>query len=357
MHSNGNTHCQLFFLLVYNTKKMLYNICKYKWKTVIKMRTIAILKDCKDSEKDLILSAAHADDRVLFFSDDISLLQSKYAKDVDIIFGEPDIATITALKNLRWIQMTWAGANKYTSCLDYPKHIKLTNASGAFGGVISEHIIAGVLALYKNLRAYQAQLKEGDWQLLDGDDSLEGKRALILGVGDIGSHTAKKLKAFGASTVGIGRTHRETLPFFDEFLGISELDIQLAKADLVIIALPGTPETKGLMNRERIQKMNSNAVFVNVGRGFVADTEALTQALVDKKIKGAVLDVTDPEPLPKDHKLRYMENVVLTPHVSGISWGENDFTRQKIISIFADNLQRDAQNMPLNKQIDFSTGY
>ena len=89
----------------------------------------------------------------------------------------------------------------------------------------------------------------------------------------------------------------------------------------------------------------------------MVDTAALTAALAAKKIRGAALDVTDPEPLPADHPLRNMENVILTPHVSGISWGENDLTRQKIIRIFADNLQKDAQNEPLAHQIDFTQGY
>ncbi len=321
------------------------------------MRTIAILKDCKDAEKAMILSASEKDDQVLFFSDDAALLERGYARQIDVIFGEPDMETLAALPNLRWIQMTWAGANKYTSRADFPANVKLTSASGAFGGVISEHIMAGILALYKNLRAYQHQLQQGDWELLSGDDSLEGKRALILGTGDIGSHTAKKLQAFGATTVGICRTRRETPAYFDECYLVSSLDEELPKADLVIIALPGTNETRGLMDKARIGKMNPGALLVNVGRGFVADTDALTEALETRKIRGAVLDVTDPEPLPANHPLRQMENVILTPHVSGISWGENDFTRQKIIRIFLDNLQKDAQNAPLSRQIDLENGY
>ena len=320
------------------------------------MRTIAILKECKEAEKAMLLSAAAADE-VLFFADEAAMLASGHLDKIDVVFGEPDMKTVAAMPKLRWIQMTWAGANKYTSDPNYPQAIALTSASGAFGGVISEHIMAGVLALYKNLRAYEALLKKGDWQLLSGDDSLEGKRALILGTGDIGSNTAKKLQAFGAVTVGICRTERTSLPYFDELYTLSSLDAELPKADLVILTLPGTTETRGLMSRERIEKLNRGAILVNVGRGFVVDTDALTDALVNGKLRGAALDVTDPEPLPNGHRLRQLENVILTPHVSGISWGENDLTRQKIIGIFADNLQKDAQNEPLAHQIDFAQGY
>ena len=320
------------------------------------MRTIAILKECKEAEKAMLLSAAAADE-VLFFADEAAMLESGYLDKIDVVFGEPDMKTIAAMPKLRWIQMTWAGANKYTSDPNYPQAIALTSASGAFGGVISEHIMAGILALYKNLRAYEAQLKKGDWQLLSGDDSLEGKRALILGVGDIGSNTAKKLQSFGATTVGICRKERTSLPYFDELYTTASLDAELPKADLVILTLPGTAQTRGLMNEERLSKLNRGAILANVGRGFVVDTAALTAALAAKKIRGAALDVTDPEPLPADHPLRNMENVILTPHVSGISWGENDLTRQKIIRIFADNLQKDAKNEPLAHQIDFTQGY
>lgn len=332
-------------------------ILKYS-EAVKYMRTIAILKECTKDEKAMILSACTSEDRVLFFDSEEAMLQSGHREDIEVIFGEPEVSAVNSLPALRWVQMSWAGANKYTSDPAYPAHVRLTSASGAFGGVISEHIIAGVLALYKNLRAYESQLKNGGWQLLSGDESLEGKRALVLGVGDIGSHTAKKLKAFGASTTGICRTERDRLPEgFDMCCTLSGLDEQLKTADLVISTLPGTPLTRRLLDRERIAKIQPNAIVVNVGRGFVIDTEALTQALQTGRLKGAVLDVTDPEPLPKEHPLRSMSNVILTPHVSGISWGENVCTRKKIIGIFADNIKKDAQNAPLSHLIDLTEGY
>lgn len=320
------------------------------------MRKIAILKECSPQEQ-AFLAAAAPDDQLLYFSNKQSLLSSPDLEGIQIVLGEPGISTIQKLKNLRWIQMTWAGANKYTSAPDFPRHITLTNASGAFGGIISEHIIAGVLALYKNLRSYRAQLQRGLWQQLPGDDSLAGKRALILGTGNIGTETAKKLKAFDAHTVGIRRSQSQASACFDECYPLQQLDEQLVLADLVIVALPGTPETAHLFDAQRFSKMKPGAVFVNVGRGFIVCTEALTAALKDGTLRGAVLDVTDPEPLPADHPLRFLENVILTPHVSGISWGENLRTREKILEIFRDNLQRDSQNLPLKNVIDFTLGY
>lgn len=319
------------------------------------MRTIAILKECTQSEKKKLFSAVLPEDEIRFFTGEQDFLNS--GMDAQIIFGEPSPDTVATLKSLRWVQMTWAGANKYTSGVTFPTDVKLTTASGAFGVAISEHILAGVLSLYKHLRTYQSQLRNGLWEPLGSGDTLEKKRALIVGAGDIGTETAKKLKAFGAFTVGICRTRHQLPSVFDEAYGVDALDTQLPLADLVILALPGTAETKGLFHAERIERIKSGAVLVNVGRGFVVDTDALTNALTDGQLRGAVLDVTDPEPLPADHPLRYMEHVILTPHVSGISWGENDFTKQRILEIFCENLRRDSLGNPLKNQVDFLRGY
>lgn len=321
------------------------------------MRVIAITKPCVEAEKELILSAVEKEDNVLFFDSEEALLKSENGKKADVILGEPDLSTIHAMKNLRWIQMTWAGANKYTSAPDYPDGVVLTSASGAYGAVISEYILSGLLALTKKLFLYRAQLQDGGWSRLANDDTLEGKRVLVLGTGDIGEETAKKLKTFGAYPVGICRTPGKTNPFFDEMYTVEQLDAQLPMADIVVIALPGTAETTGMFDAERIRKMKASAVLVNVGRGFIVDTDALTDALLNGILKGAVLDVTDPEPLPEQHPLRFMENVVMTPHVSGIGWAENMFTRKRILDIFCENIKNDRANEPKRNVIDFSKGY
>lgn len=217
------------------------------------MRTIAVTKKCLECEKELVLSFAEKEDKVLFFDNEEELLKSEEGRNAEIILGEPDLSTIHAMKNLRWIQMTWAGANKYTGASDYPKHITLTSASGAYGGVISEYIVSGLLALTKKLFLYRAQMQQGGWSKLPDDDTLEGKRVLILGTGDIGRETAKKLKCFGAYTVGICRTPGKEVPFFDEMDTINQLDAQLPNVDVVVIALPGTKETAGMFDAERIK--------------------------------------------------------------------------------------------------------
>lgn len=321
------------------------------------MRTIAIIKECLESEKELILFSVEKEDKVLFFDNEEELLKSENCANIEIVFGEPDISTIRSMKSLRWIQMTWAGANKYTLVSDFPNNITLTSASGAYGSVISEYIISGILALMKNLFSYRAQMKDGGWNKIAGDDTLEGKRVLILGTGNIGQETAKKLKCFGTHIVGICRTScNKHLPF-DEVYTIDNIDEQLQSADVVIIALPGTAETSGMFNAEKIKRMKASAILVNVGRGFIVNMNELTSALRKGLLRGAVLDVTEPEPLPEKHPIRDMENVLLTPHISGISWGENKYTRKRILDIFCDNLKRDRNDEFKINMIDFSKGY
>ena len=321
------------------------------------MRIIAIIKKCLECEKELILSSVEKEDKVLLFDNEEELLKSEDYANVEIVFGEPEHSTIHSMKNLRWIQMTWAGANKYTSAPDFPDNIILTSASGAYGSVISEYIVSGILALTKNLFSYRVQMKSGGWNKIEGDDTLEGKRVLILGTGNIGQETAKKLRCFGCYTVGICRTPGNKDMPFDEIYTIDSVDEQLQCADVVIIALPGTAETEGMFDAERIKKMKANAILVNVGRGFIVNTDELTDALQNGLLRGAVLDVTNPEPLPEKHPLRYMENVLLTPHISGISWGENKMTRKRILDIFCENMKRDKNDEPKKNIIDFSKGY
>lgn len=321
------------------------------------MRTIAITKKCMEYEKELILASVEKDDKVLFFGNENELLESIDFDDVEIILGEPELSTIHSMKNLRWIQMTWAGANKYTSALDFPKDLVVSNASGAYGCVISEYIVSGILALVKNLFPYRTQMQDGGWSKIEGEDTIEGKRVLILGTGNIGEETAKKLKCFGCETVGICRTPGKKVPFFDEMFTIDSLDEQLPCADIVIIALPGTAETTGMFDADRINRMKMDAILVNVGRGFIVKTDELTEALQSGCLRGAVIDVTDPEPLPENHPLRNMENVILTPHISGVSWGDNNFTKKRIMEIFCENLKRDSKNEPKRNVVDFRKGY
>ena len=132
-----------------------------------------------EREKELILSAAEKEDKVLYFDNEEELIESKEYQSIDIIFGEPEYSTVQLMEKLRWIQMSFAGANKYTSVPNFPDSITVTSASGAYGHVISEYIISGILSLKKNLFLYRRQIRNGAGDRIEGDDTLEGKRVLI----------------------------------------------------------------------------------------------------------------------------------------------------------------------------------
>lgn len=165
------------------------------------------------------------------------------------------------------------------------------------------------------------------------------------------------LRCFDCYIVGMCRSEVKNFEEFDEVCTIEHLDFQLKSADVVVIALPGTKETAGMLDIKRLEKMKNNAILVNVGRGCIVNTDDLTEALKRNLISGAVLDVTEPEPLPTSHPLTNMENVLVTPHISGITWGDNKFTRKRIVEIFCENLRRDRNNEIKKSVIDLSKGY
>lgn len=184
---------------------------------------------------------------------------------------------------------------------------------------------------------------------------IEGSRVLVVGLGDIGTAFARKMKALGCRTVGIKRRDGRKPEGVDDLYTLERLEQQLPKADIVALSLPGNADTYHLLSRERMAMLKKNAVILNVGRGMTLDTDALTDALREGRIAGAALDVTDPEPLPEDHPLWSMENVIITPHVSGgFSLPE---TLEQILDICIANLECYLVGRPLRNIVDFETGY
>ena len=218
----------------------------------------------------------------------------------EVVIGEPEEEEILKAENLRWIQLTWAGADKYTKMKAFPTGVTLTNASGAFGKIISEYVIGNIIALYRELPNYWKNKQKHLWVQNRSSETIYGKNILILGTGDIGRNIAHRMKAFETHVTGIKRTavpeHLQQMKEFDEVYDLTALDQQLQKADIVIGCLPGTPETKGLLNYERLHSMKKDAILVNVGRGSLIPTEDLIRVLEEGHIKGAVLDVFEIEP-------------------------------------------------------------
>ncbi len=283
------------------------------------------------------------------------LVRSEQIENANIIIGNPDAELLKAARKLEWLQLQSAGVAEYTKEGVLSGDIILTNATGAYGLAISEYMLGVLLELYKRLHLYRDNQQEGNWSYLGKVKAIFNSTALIVGMGDIGGEFAKRLKALGAYTIGIKRTDAIKPDYLDELYTMDKLETLLPRADVVTLCLPETKLTNKIINKSTLKLMKNDAVLINVGRGNAVDTEALCDALEAGQLFGAALDVTDPEPLPKDHRLWSMKNAVITPHVSGGFSLEE--TGQRIAGIAAENLEAFIQGKNLINVIDRSKGY
>lgn len=193
----------------------------------------------------------------------------------------------------------------------------LTNASGAYGQSVSEHMFAMMWSLMRNIPQYARNQMKDAW--IDEGIALSpsGKTALIIGTGDIGSHFATLCKAVGMTTFGIRRNASKPADGIDDMHGFDDLDMLLPKADVVAMCVPSAPETHNMLDSRRIMMLKNDAVVINAGRGDAIDLGALCAALREGRLHGAGLDVTDPEPLPSGHPLWNEPRCLITPHVAG----------------------------------------
>ena len=279
-------------------------------------------------------------------------------EDVDwaqVILGNVPAAMLHGSPALEWLQTNSAGVEAYIQPGVLAGDTLLTNATGAYGLAIAEHMLGMLLELFKKLELYRDAQKSGAWQSQGAVKAVYGSTVLVLGMGDIGGEFAARCKALGAKVIGVRRSPRPCPAYADEVHLLEDLDSLLPQADVVAITLPGTDATRGLMSRERLAKMKEGAVLLNVGRGFIVDTEALCDALERGHLSGAGVDVTDPEPLPPTHRLWNIPTAVVTPHISGFYHLRE--THERIVGIFLENLRHFQAGEPLRNLVDFATGY
>ena len=279
-------------------------------------------------------------------------------EDVDwaqVILGNVPAAMLHGSPALEWLQTNSAGVEAYIQPGVLAGDTLLTNATGAYGLAIAEHMLGMLLELFKKLELYRDAQKSGAWQSQGAVKAVYGSTVLVLGMGDIGGEFAARCKALGAKVIGVRRSPRPCPEDADEVHLLEDLDSLLPQADVVAVTLPGTDATRGLMSRERLAKMKEGAVLLNVGRGFIVDTEALCDALERGHLSGAGVDVTDPEPLPPTHRLWNIPTAVVTPHISGFYHLRE--THERIVGIFLENLRHFQAGEPLRNLVDFATGY
>lgn len=272
-----------------------------------------------------------------------------------VILGNVPAAMLHGSPALEWLQTNSAGVEAYIQPGVLAGDTLLTNATGAYGLAIAEHMLGMLLELFKKLELYRDAQKSGAWQSQGAVKAVYGSTVLVLGMGDIGGEFAARCKALGAKVIGVRRSPRPCPEYADEVHLLEDLDSLLPHADVVAVTLPGTDATRGLMSRERLAKMKEGAVLLNVGRGFIVDTEALCDALERGHLSGAGVDVTDPEPLPPTHRLWNIPTAVVTPHISGFYHLRE--THERIVGIFLENLRHFQAGEPLRNLVDFATGY
>lgn len=275
----------------------------------------------------------------------------------EVIVGFPPVPRLSAATSLKWLQIPWSGADGYADHPDFPSHVTLTNATGAFGRPIAEYAFGAVFTLMRRFHQYRDCQKEAKWERQGDELSPTGKHVLILGAGDIGTNAARLFKMMDCRITGVRRVVRDVPKEFDAMITLEQVDTVLPEADIVICCMPHTPLTQGFFTKARFEKMKSTAIFVNVGRGTLVDHEALADVLNEGKIFGAALDVTFPEPLPENHPLWKCRNVLITPHVSGQTFAGLKDKENFFFQVCKENLENYRDRKPLQNQVDLKTGY
>lgn len=279
------------------------------------------------------------------------------AKSADALVGTCNPAILAAGKSIRWVQVYNAGVE---DCVSVPalreRGILVTNMQRIMGPVIAEHATAMMLALTRRLDAFIPAQRERAWrpQAAEGRLTLvEGKTLLVVGLGGIGTEIARRGHALGMRVIAT-RASGRTGPEFVSYVGLPDELLKLAsEADVIVNATPLTPETTDIFDADFFAQMKPTAYFINIARGKSVVTSALVDALENGKIAGAGLDVTEPEPLPPNHPLWTLPNVIITPHVAGRS--HLGFSAQ--MDVVVENVKRYVAGDRMLSVVDLSRGY
>lgn len=322
-------------------------------------RNICICQEfLTDAHKAKISSAAEAAGFVPHF---FSLDQFEEAKaclqNCEVLYAHSPELLRAAPKSLKWYCCAFAGVDPY--CKDpslFANPDCLLTNSNCYGVTIAEHVVMVLLMLLRRMPEYTEIVRARGWKNTLSIRSVRGSEITILGTGNIGANVAERLRGMGAAKItGVNRSGRVQEAVWDEVCPFTELDQVLPQAEILVMALPSTPETIGILSRDRIALLPSDAYVINVGRGTAVDQEALIDALNSGRLAGAALDVMDPEPLPPDHPLWTAKNCILTPHVSGnMTLG---YTCDLNVDMFCADLENYAAGRPLKNLVNRALGY
>lgn len=273
--------------------------------------------------------------------------------EVLLTYGNAAASFIRRMPNLKWIQVLSAGIEKLPLEEIRQKGIMLTNARGIHGIQMAEYTLAMILNLVRrNYIIYENQQKK-IWDNRVRVDEAYGKTMGILGLGSIGTEIAQRAKAFGMRVIALRRQARVAPKCVDELIPFEDREKLFQESDFLVVLLPTTPETINFIGAKELGMMKDSAYLINIARGAVVDEEALVRSLQEGTIAGAVLDVFAEEPLPREHVLWTLPNVIITPHHAGLS----PKYMERALAIFHDNLMAYPDKQEMRNIIDLERGY
>lgn len=280
--------------------------------------------------------------------DFIFVEKNSYDADVIVSLGNfLNNETLNLYPKLKWVALLSAGYDKLDLRYFEERKIMLTNSKDVFSIQIAEDVFSKILYFNRNMMTHINNQKEKKWKFQKASHEIYESTIGIVGTGSIGQHIAERMKAFKTKVIGYKRT-LEHVDFFDQIYTKQEgLNQLLKESDYVILALPLSPKTKHLIDAKAISLMKKDALLINVARGEIIDQDALMKALKKKQIRGAALDVTTPEPLPKNHELWTLDNCFVTPHDASASPKMNERTILALI----ETLDKYFKRMSLNNVV------
>lgn len=278
-----------------------------------------------------------------------------HLQDTEILFAR-DPSLIKYAPGLKWICTPNAGAGEFCEPGVLKEDVLLSNSSGAYGLTISEHIIMVILELLRKQPQYMQIVREKRWVRNLPVRSIHGSRITIIGTGDIGTQTARRLRAFAPEKItGVNRSGRCPDTVYDEIIQKDKLNSALRETDILVMCLPGGAATMNYVDKEAIDSLPDQAIVVNVGRGSNIDQKALMAALNEERIAGASLDVFEIEPIPEDDPLWDCKNLLITPHISGNM--TLNYTVDKCVAMFCEDLDNYCNGRPMGHLVNRKLGY
>ena len=290
-------------------------------------------------------------DVIHYSEDSIENNEDVNTADVLVTYNPFERLDISKMKNLQYIQTTSVGIDQLPKEEVLKRNIKIANNRGGYSVPIGESIVLYILEIYKNSAKFFKQQQNKEWKMDFSLSELYGKRVGFLGTGTISSEAAKRLKAFGVEIWGVN-TDGSSKKYFDKCFAAEDMNIVFEECDIVVVAMPSTKSTDGIVNKDMFKLMKDGSVFINVGRGNTVNQKDLEECV--EKFRGVALDVFESEPLNKDNKLWECENVIVTPHNSWVS----DKNKERTFNMVYNNLKHYImENKPVDNVVDISRGY